>query len=49
LLRHAFVVQDSFEPADGLLDPLSLISREYTGVILKLQDGSPDSCLKLRQ
>jgi hypothetical protein len=29
-------MQDSFEPADGFLDPLSLISREHAGVILKL-------------
>jgi hypothetical protein len=29
-------MQDSFEPADGLLDPLSLISREHAGMLLKL-------------
>ncbi|KJB90118.1 hypothetical protein N826_06110 [Skermanella aerolata KACC 11604] len=47
MLRYAVVVQDSFEPADGLLDPLLLISRDRAGMILKLQDGSPDPCLEL--
>jgi hypothetical protein len=42
-------MKDSFESADGLLDALPLISREHAGVILKLQDGSPDPCLKLCQ
>jgi hypothetical protein len=49
LLWQSIIVQDSFEPADGALNTLLLVSREYAGMILKLQDGSPDSCLKLRQ
>jgi hypothetical protein len=40
-------MQDSFEPTDSFLDPLSLINRDHAGMILKLQDGSPNPCLEL--
>jgi hypothetical protein len=42
-------MQDSFELADGFLNPLSLISRDHAGMIFKFQDGSPDPCLELCQ